>query len=334
VTQHAWSPDGRRLAFVGTNRVGLSVVDVASGRLRRLLPSASSFAWSPDGRRLVAFRSASRSRGLVVVDETGKRRPRLIVRARTKWWVWGWSPDGRAVAYGFTIRKPDADHENGREGLAIVDVSGKKRPRLVVTAEVVLSAAWSPDASRLAYVRIDGKYTCCVLHVVRRNGTNDRALAGSQLAQALSPSWSPDGRSLAYASSGQGGTGLHIVAADGSSDRALGTALDNIAWSPDGSMIAGTRGIAGEETRRKLVVVRADGSRTVVVATNATGPFQAPDFSQVAQVGDPVWSPNGQTIAYVGADANGLHAYRVDADGQNARQLTRARGSDTWLFWR
>jgi TolB protein len=257
----------------------------------------------------------------------------VLVRAKSNWWIWGWSPDGTAVAYGFTIKRPDPDNENGREGLATVDVDGKKRPRLVLTAETILAALWSPDGSRLAYVRIDGKYTCCVLHVVNRNGTKDRALAGSQLAQALSPSWSPDGRSLAYASSGQGGTGLHIVAADGSADRALGVALDDIAWSPDGSLITGTSGIAGEETRRTLVVVRTDGSGGRTVATNATGPFRLPDFT-VALVGSPVWSPDGQTIAYVGADATGVHVHRVDADGQNARQLTSAAGSDTWLFWR
>jgi len=151
--------------------------------------------------------------------------------------------------------------------------------------------------------------------------------------QALSPSWSPDGRTLAYASSGQGGTGLHIVAADGSADRALGIGLDDATWSPDGSLIVGTGPIAGEETRRTLVVVRTDGSGVRVVATNATGPFFAPDFT-FAPVGSPVWSPDGAAIAYVGADASGVHVYRVDADGQHARQLTSAAASDTWLFWR
>jgi hypothetical protein len=36
----------------------------------------------------------------------------------------------------------------------------------------------------------------------------------------------------------------------------------------------------------------------------------------------------------VGADPAGVHVYRVVADGGNARQLTRAAASDTWLYWR
>jgi Tol biopolymer transport system component len=336
LTRHGWSPDGRRLAFIGRKDTGLSVVELESGRLRRLLPDATSFGWSPDSRRLVAFGSTHGRRGLIVVDADGKRRPRVIVRAgaRSNRVILGWSPDGRAVAYGFTIRRPNAEWDDGREGLAVVDVSGAKPPRIIVTAESFPTVRWSPDGSKLAYVVIEGKYSCCVLHVVNRDGSDDRSLAGNQLKQALEPTWSPDGRMIAYCSCGQGGGDLHVIATDGGTDRTLATNLDNAAWSPDGSLLVGTREVAGDVTRRTLVVVQADGSGERVVATNATVASWNAKRTTLTLVGWPVWSPDGRTIAYVRADQAGVHAYRVDADGANTQQLTHAAASDTWLHWR
>jgi Tol biopolymer transport system component len=341
LTRHAWSPNGRRLAFIGRTATGLSVVELESGRLRRLLPRATSFGWSQDSRWLAAFGSTRGRHGLIVVDANGRGRPRVIVPARSnrsvlgsKQSILGWSPDGRFVAYGFTIRPPDADMADGREGLVVVDVSGNRKPHVIVTAETFLTVQWSPDGSKLAYVDSEGKYTCCVLHVVNRDGRGDRMLTGNQLRQAINPTWSPDGRSIAYCSCGQGAIDLRVIAIDGSTDRTVATNLLAATWSPDGSLLAGTRDVPGDPTRGMLVVVRADGSGERTVATNAVESFWNAKHTTPTLVGSPVWSPDGRTIAYVGADNAGVHVYRVDADGGNAQQLTHASASDTWLYWR
>jgi Tol biopolymer transport system component len=341
LTAHSWSPDGSKVAFIGSKEAGLSVLELGSGKLRRVLLRATSFAWSPDNRRLAAFGSARGRRGLIILDAGRKRSPRLIVPARSnrsvlgsKQWILGWSPDGRFVAYGFTIQPPDADREYGREGLAVVDVSGKNKPRVIVGAEEFLTVRWSPDGSKLAYVESDGKSTCCVLYVVNRDGRDNRMLTGNQLRQAINPTWSPDGRSIAYCSCGQGGVDLRVIATDGSTDRTVATNLLEATWSPDGSLLTGTRDVPGDPTRRTLVVVRADGSGERTVATNAAEWFWNAKHTTPTLVGSPVWSPDGRTIAYVGADNYGVHVYRVDADGGSAQQLTHAAASDTWLYWR
>ena len=86
-TQPAWSPDGHRIAFVrGRRWFGLHVLDLRTGRVRRLAPagkkvSDSQPAWSPDGRsilfvRTIAPRDAN-SNELYRVDVNGRRLMRL-----------------------------------------------------------------------------------------------------------------------------------------------------------------------------------------------------------------------------------------------------------------
>ena len=335
--RHGWSPEGRRLAFIGGRRSALFALELGTGHLRRLLPNATSLAWSPSGRRLVAVGSIRARRGLIVADASGKARPHLVIPAKSRRWIWGWSPNGEAIAYGFTITPRDQDNQNGRQGLAVVDASGTKRPVLVASAEAIMAIEWSPDGSKFAYVRIDGKYSCCDIYVVNRDGSNDhRVVDGADYAQALNPTWSPDGRLIAYTSLGQGGNGLHVVAADGTGDRVLaGRGFQHPTWSPDGSLIAGTRGTLEEPgIERTLVVARADGGGERTVATNATGPFWSPDRRRIAYVGGPIWSPDSHTIAYLGADADGVHLHRVEVDGTSSRQLTYGPVSDTWPQWR
>ena len=334
LTLHSWSPDGSRLAFVTGKKSALFVVDVGSGRARLLLREATSFAWSPDGQRLAAFGMLGGRRGLFVTNTSGKARRRLIMSAKSRRWIWAWSPDGKAIAYGFTIRRPDQDNENGVEGLALVDATGKEPPRLIIAAETILTPEWSPDGSKVAYVRIDGKYTCCELHVVDREGTHDQAVVGNQLKQALEPTWSPDGRLIAYCSCGQGGTGLHIIGVNGTGDRALGVYVEDAAWSPDGALIVGTRGASSDVPERAVVVVHTNGTGERTVATNGLGPFwSGTDQRVIGYVGGPVWSRSGRTFVYVGADGFGVHLYRVAADGGDVTQLTFGKVSDTWPQW-
>jgi Tol biopolymer transport system component len=332
-----WSPDGQRVALImadmtRNNRYGVFVLDLATGRLRRVLANATSASWLAGGRQIAALGSLRGRRGVIVADADGKKRPRLVGRTRSVLTA-AWSPDGRALAYVSTIRPPDEDMEGGVTGLFVVDLSGKKRPRLVASAESITGPQWSPDSSRIAYVRINGKYTCCEIHAVRRDGRGNGWVVGSRgsVLQAVGPSWSPDGREIAYHLCGQGSCSIHMVradgtlAADGTRDRILTSppmpGSDSFPiWSPDGSWIAVTRGFGeGKGKGTAIVVLRADGVDERTVATSGWGP---------------VWSPDGRTIAYVGVDAPATHLYVVGADGTGRRQLTSGPFRDWGHKWR
>ena len=102
----AWSPDGRRIAFVQDDATtpydsgGLWVVDVDGTNLRQLTAAglaANKPSWSPDGSRILYSRLYTSE--LMVIDADGAGSPvNLFNDGR-----WGaqpaWSPDGSKIAY-------------------------------------------------------------------------------------------------------------------------------------------------------------------------------------------------------------------------------------------
>ena len=49
---------------------------------------------------------------------------------------------------------------------------------------------------------------------------------------------------------------------------------------------------------------------------------------------DPMWSPDGKSIAYVvEKSGDGLEIYVMDADGKNPRRLTQSQGSNESPSW-
>jgi Tol biopolymer transport system component len=114
--------------------------------------------------------------------------------------------------------------------------------------------AWSPDGSRIAFVRRQPRLGAAVFLV----GPDGRGLCRLTpfSVSAYTPAWAPDATRLAYVTGDGRGFGLELVNADGSGRRLLTPQrLDfNPAWSPDGSEIAYSR-------EASLYLIRPDGSR-------------------------------------------------------------------------
>ena len=148
----AWSPDGSRLAFIGSllGNPTLFVTDRGGAAPRRLAGSVEGevISWSPDSRR-IAYQSLEQDvRSVGVVSAEGGV-PLRLVRGRHP----SWSSDGRRIAFA-------------GEGIQTVDVDSGVVHTL---AERGREPAWSPDAARLVYVT--GAEVGSYLEVVRADGS-------------------------------------------------------------------------------------------------------------------------------------------------------------------
>jgi Lysyl oxidase/WD40-like Beta Propeller Repeat len=201
----AWSPDGRRLAFValGAGGAGDVFVKDADGTHPGRITSTegvheASPSWSPDGLRLAFERE-----GTIVVARADSSRARALTRG----WSPAWSPGGARIAY-----ERDGD-------LFLVPASGGRPVRLTATPAAESSPAWAPDGRRLAYVSDEtGMPDIRVLDTRSRAATPLTADA----AFDSSPAFSADGRRIVFVSNRGGAEALWRVPARGGAASPVG----------------------------------------------------------------------------------------------------------------
>jgi Tol biopolymer transport system component len=191
--QLAWAPDSDRLAFAA-NIGGSPLVYVAradGSELRqitepRLLGTAP--AWSPDGRTLaINVGDLDRQSGIYLVNPDGSGLRQLTTQRHTfnGYSVAVWSPDGKHLL--FHAGSP------GSQDIWIVDVDGSNERALMTTAYPIdeIGPAWSPDGSRVAYLRLDhGEGTGTV---VAMDGDGGHMHTISPPTADGPVEWSPDG---------------------------------------------------------------------------------------------------------------------------------------------
>ena len=207
----AWTPDGRRLAYVKDGEVWVADAD-GSHRARVSPPElgdAVSVDWAPDGRSLVVERDGI----LVVMRADGAGERTLTAGAEP-----AWSSRG-GIAF---VRDGD---------LYVIDPDRRGLRRLLTTPALDTSPAWSPDGRRLAYVSAGG--TAVDLHVLDLA----RGVATPLTADAFiesSPAWSPDGRTLAFVGNRNGIDAPWTVAPTGGAAAPLVgvTRLAEMRWRP------------------------------------------------------------------------------------------------------
>jgi Tol biopolymer transport system component len=190
--------------------------------------------------------------------------------------------------------------------------------------------AWSPDGSKITFVRFSGTYNDSLrlytdivyeIFVMNADGSDQRRLTQSR--SDFSPAWSPDGTKIAFwridSITMPSSWGIFVMNADGSDQRAVASTsnsdLQEPAWSPDGLKFA-----VVDNGFYRIYLINVDGS-------NRTQITQPPSsFEDHA----PAWSPDGSKITFIRcADANGWgcwdtpsHLWVVNADGSNPTKLT------------
>lgn len=226
----AWSPDGRRLAYVSFegNASSIFVQTLRTGNRIQVSnrPGINgSPSFSPDGRQLVLTLGGTDGNLDINVMDLGTRQVRRLTTNRSIDTEGTWSPDGDHIYFtsdrsgGPQIYRIDARSSNDTPERITFEGSYNARPRL------------SPDGSKLAMVHQDrGNYRIAVLTVGGRD-----LLVLSTGQQDESPSFAPNSDTLIYATREQRLGVLETVTADGLVRQRLASGQGDVrepVWSP------------------------------------------------------------------------------------------------------
>lgn len=197
-----------------------------------------------------------------------------------------------SVGKRFTLWVADSDGENAQPALA--------------SPEPIISPAWSPDGTRLAYVSFESRKPVVYVQNVARGG---RRLIANFKGSNSAPAWSPDGRTLAVTLSRDGGSQIFLISSSGGEPRRI-TQSQSIdtepAFSADGAYIYFTSD-------------RSGGPQIYRMSSSGGGATRI-TFSGNYNV-SPAISPDGRWLAYI-TRSGGLRLQVMELASGNVASIT------------
>ena len=238
------------------------------------------------------------------------------------------SPDGKTIAF--------LSNGSLRKGEVFIDLyladarTGKRIKRLVATTTnpsfeelryVYSHGGFSPDGSHFAFTAQTGGRD--VLSIVDVRTGNVKQLTDIPLDGVLNPSYSPDGQHIVFEGLAQGVTDLYVADIDGKNVRHLtqdryGDLLP--AWSPDGTHIA----FASDRGTTNLSTLDL-GKMQICVLDLRDGSIQVLPNQPGMNI-NPVWSPDGTSIAYVSDRDGTQNIYVRDLRTGSDLRMTNVQG--------
>ena len=223
----AWSPDGRKLAYVSfeAGKAVVMVQDVGTGARRAVATfkgSNSAPAWAPDGRRLAVTLSRDGPAQLYLLDLEGDSLRRLATSTSIDTEA-TFAPDGQSLFF--------VSDRGGGPQVYRMPVAGGTAERVTFSGNYNISPAISPDGRLLAYVNRGSGFRVMVMPL---DGSAP-PLAVSDTNDDESPSFAPNGRLLIYATRSGGRDVLMTTTLDGKiRTRLLSSGVDvrEPAWGP------------------------------------------------------------------------------------------------------
>jgi dipeptidyl aminopeptidase/acylaminoacyl peptidase len=276
VSNVAWSPDGKLLAFTmdagdekdAKPQVWFMYADGGEPwQETKHKSGVRGFQISPDGKTLLLTatvppaedeeKRAKQKDDAVVVDHDLKM---------AQLWTWNiatneekqvsngdftvsdahWSPDGTHVT--FTANPTPRLDDISLQTAWVLDVTSGKQRKLVETADPTQTARWSPDGKSIAYLSSAGLVVYQVnLFVVDANRGSPRKLSGKFELNAGEPVWSRDGKTIFFSSDDHEANKIFAADVAAGTVRPLTDAASVVSLaeiSANGQTAVGTRGDA------------------------------------------------------------------------------------------
>jgi serine/threonine protein kinase/Tol biopolymer transport system component len=311
---------------------------------------------SPDGKYVVDVMEANGLQSLWVRQISTSSSVQIVPPADTSYTGLTISKDGEQVYY---VREGKAD----RDVLYEIPILGGNPKRIADRLSSTVTI--SPDGERLAFVSSDDSYSESQLILCNREGGEQQKLAARKQPEFYDyPAWSPDGKTIVCAVQNFDANGIYWnVTGVRVEDRAQTpvsherwTGVGKVAWLKDGSGLilpvkerpttpyqlwylsypAGeTHRITNDVNNYMGVSLTADSKTLVTIQTETNSNlWLAPDsdYSHAKQLTfgnhDGIlgiaFTPDNK-IVYCSTASGNYALWICDADGNNAKQLTRER---------
>jgi TolB protein len=223
----AWSPDGRRLAYVSfENKKPVVYVHSLSDGKRAVVAnfkgSNSAPAWSPDGKTLAVTLSREGGSQLFLIGPDGSGVRRLTSSSAIDTEP-RFSPDGQSIYF--------TSDRGGSPQIYRMPAGGGEPQRVTFEGSYNVSPRLSPDGRTLAYItRNGGRFQVALLDL-----TNKQVQIITDSDRDESPSFAPNGRMILLATVINNRGVLSAVSSDGRIKQRLSITSGDVrepAWGP------------------------------------------------------------------------------------------------------
>ncbi|WP_296443158.1 Tol-Pal system beta propeller repeat protein TolB [Rhodoferax sp. UBA5149] len=204
-----------------------------------------------------------------------------------------------------------------RYQLWVADADGENAQSALASPEPIISPAWSPNGSQLAYVSFESRKPVVYTHDVV---SGKRRLIANFRGSNSAPAWSPDGRTLAVTLSRDGGSQLYAIDASGGEPRRLAqsSSIDTEpAYTPDGKYI--------------YFVSDRGGAPQIYKMPSTGGNPERVTFSGSYNI-SPAISPDGRWLAYISRVSGAFKLYVMELAGGAVNAITDSSADESPSF--
>ncbi len=198
--------------------------------------------------------------------------------------------------------------KNGRQyQLQIADADGQNANAALVSDDPIISPAWSPDGTRLAYVSFQTKKPVIYIHTL---ATRQRTVLSNFKGSNSAPAWAPDGSRLAVVLTKDGLSQIYELRTDGSGLRRLtqSNGIDTEPhYSPDSQFLYFTSDRGGSPQVYRIPAGGGEAARVTFDGSYNVSPHVSPD---------------GKTLAYLTRSEGRFRIALMDLASQQVQIIT------------